>query len=192
VQPFPTKRPVIAPRTVVAYHGCSMATAEIILTDNRFLPSTNTYDWLGAGIYFWEYAPYRALEWARLKCTKSGDEAAVLGAKVRLGRCLNLLDTRHSAGLSYAYDLIAANLHKSVIPANTRTGAHYLDREIIDTYCMNVPFETNRPHQTVRGCYPEGTPVFPGSKLLSHTHVQIAVREAVCISDVHLVLFNTI
>lgn len=53
---------VTAPRTVVGYHGCSMEAAEQILAQQRFLPSQRAYDWLDEGVYFWEYAPYRALE----------------------------------------------------------------------------------------------------------------------------------
>src|SRR5260221_731263 len=56
-----------APETVVGYHGCSRGVAEKIISAQHFLPSTMTYDWLGEGIYFWEYAPYRALEWAQEK-----------------------------------------------------------------------------------------------------------------------------
>ena len=53
---------VTAPKTVVGYHGCSQEIAETILDDYYFKLSTNTYDWLGEGAYFWEFAPYRALE----------------------------------------------------------------------------------------------------------------------------------
>ena len=81
-----------APRTVIGYHGCSRNNADRILVENWFLPSTKTYDWLGEGVYFWEYAPYRALEWAKAKCAPSGEEPAVIRATIRLGRCLNMLD----------------------------------------------------------------------------------------------------
>src|SRR6266516_1241891 len=83
-----------APRTVVGYHGCSRETAERILAGERFIPSRRSYDWLGEGIYFWEYGPYRAYEWAE---GKHRENAAVLGATIRLGRCVNLLDIEHMA-----------------------------------------------------------------------------------------------
>ncbi len=47
------------PLPVRGYQGASLATAETILGD-RFLPSNNSYDWLGTGIYFWQDAPRRA------------------------------------------------------------------------------------------------------------------------------------
>ena len=42
-------------RTIIAYHGCDRAVAERLLEGHRFTPSQNDYDWLGRGIYFWEY-----------------------------------------------------------------------------------------------------------------------------------------
>ncbi len=48
-------------RTVVGYHGCDAAVAERVLAGKTDLKiSTNAYDWLGAGVYFWEHGPQRA------------------------------------------------------------------------------------------------------------------------------------
>src|SRR5437667_12577817 len=82
---MPSRKPqlVTAPRTVIGYHSCSQEAAEQILAEQRFLPSTKTYDWLGEGVYFWEYAPYRALDWAILRCARLGGEPAVLRATIR-------------------------------------------------------------------------------------------------------------
>jgi len=45
-------------RTIFAYHGCDSTVAELVLLGHfRLEPSHNDYDWLGAGIYFWEYGP---------------------------------------------------------------------------------------------------------------------------------------
>ncbi len=53
-------------RIVIAYHGCDAALAKKVLAGKAELkPSTNTYDWLGEGIYFWEHGPQRAYEWAK-------------------------------------------------------------------------------------------------------------------------------
>jgi hypothetical protein len=180
---------ITAPRTVVGYHGCSQQAAEKILAEGRFEPSTNAYDWLGEGVYFWEYAPYRALNWAILKCGRTGEQPAVIGATIRLGRCLNLLDTLHSTDLGIAYTEVRSGLGMRRMPRNTATGAHFLDCEVVNTYCRVIAQATMREYQTVRGCYPEGEPVFPDSKILSRTHVQIAVRDPACILRVHLVQF---
>jgi hypothetical protein len=40
---------------------------------NQWQPSTNEWDWLGHGIYFWEHSPERALRWAQERLAKSGE-----------------------------------------------------------------------------------------------------------------------
>lgn len=50
---------------VYGYHGCDESVAKRILEGRDPLtPSYNAYDWLGSGIYFWEDAPERAMQWA--------------------------------------------------------------------------------------------------------------------------------
>ena len=47
-------------RTVMGYHGCDKALAESVLLGRSELEiSHNNYDWLGSGVYFWEYGPVR-------------------------------------------------------------------------------------------------------------------------------------
>lgn len=181
---------VTAPKTVVGYHGCSREIAEAILAGEDFRLSSNAYDWLGAGAYFWEYAPYRALEWAKQQFGSNGSEPAVLGATIRLGRCLNLLDIEHIPDLLRAYRIVEQNFGNRRMPINTETGAHFLDREVLDAYCHLAKAENDYLYQTVRGSYPEGEPVFAGSKILTHTHVQIAVRDISCLSRLHMVKFS--
>jgi hypothetical protein len=175
-----------APRTVAGYHGCSRETAERIVAGEPFVPSTRRYDWLGVGIYFWEYGPFRAREWAE---TRFGDEAAVLEATIRLGRCLNLLDIEHHDHLAQAYELASqqGSGEDETIPENTLDGRHYMDRSVIELYWRTAAAQTGVRFQTVRACYPEGSPIFPGSRMLSRTHVQIAVRDAHCIMRLRLV-----
>lgn len=178
---------VTAPKTVIGYHGCSREAAETILAEGQFLVSTNTYDWLGEGVYFWEYAPYRALEWAIERYGEG--EAAVLSASLRLGECLNLLDRRHFAEMEVIYQRLMKAMPENRRLRNTERGAHFLDRYIIDAYCRFASEETTTPFQTVRGSFPEGEPIYSGSKLLKKTHTQIAVRDVTCISRVRLVKF---
>jgi len=186
---LPTKL-ITAPRTVTGYHGCSREAAERIVEEQNFQPSTKTYDWLGEGFYFWEYAPYRALDWATRKCERDGGEPAVVQATVRLGRCLNLLDTEYLPGLAEIYDLLAAEAGEAKLPRNTKQGAHFLDRAIIDAFCQTTIRRTTIPLQTVRGTFPEGEPIYPGSKILSRTHTQIAVRDASCVVKISLVQYS--
>lgn len=79
--------------------------------------SENDYDWLGHGVYFWEYSAQRAFEFAcevrdrphhvRQKIKRP----AVVGAVIDLGFCLNLLDSRFTEMVKRAYDDLAL-LHK--------------------------------------------------------------------------------
>ena len=52
-------------RTIIAYHGCDESVVRrVLLTGEHLAASENDYDWLGYGIYFWEFGPERAFEWA--------------------------------------------------------------------------------------------------------------------------------
>jgi hypothetical protein len=175
-----------APRVVIGYHGCSLEIAERVLAGEPFVPSSHSYDWLGEGIYFWEYGPFRAREWAK---ERYGTEAAVLEATICLGRCLNLLDVEHHPGFSSAYQIAAQNV-SGRIPRNTDKGAHFRDQFMIEFYCRIQVEEGNLPYQTVRACFPEGDPIVPESAILSKTHVQLAVRDDTCISRLRLVECN--
>ena len=66
------------PNLVIGFHGCSKETYEAVIAKHEELKaSSNTYDWLGNGIYFWENNLARAKEWAE---RRYGEEASVLGA----------------------------------------------------------------------------------------------------------------
>jgi hypothetical protein len=82
-------------RIVVGYHGCDAAVVERVLAGKvRLSLSSNAYDWLGEGIYFWEHGPRRAYEWAieqaRLGAAKVKNPS-LLAARIDLGVCLDLL-----------------------------------------------------------------------------------------------------
>ena len=85
-------------RFVIAYHGCEQKLRDEVISEKRDLVgSKNHYDWLGEGIYFWEYGPERAMEWAEDKKKRGGlKEPAVLGAVIQLGRCFDLLGRKNT------------------------------------------------------------------------------------------------
>ena len=178
-----------APRTIIGYHGCSQDVADRIFAEQRFLPSIRAYDWLGEGFYFWEYAPYRAFEWAEQKCKREGGTPAVIRATIKLGRYLNLLDIKHIPDLNETYKSFAEMAGAERMPRNTDRGAHFLDREIIDAFCRVFAQDVATPLQTVRGSFAEGAPIYPGSKILQRAHTQIAVRDTACILRASLVQF---
>src|ERR1043166_9746210 len=94
-------------RTIVGYHGCdAMLAGKVLAGKLQLKPSSNPYDWLGAGIYFWEHGPQRAYEWAIEQARVSGAKVrspCVLGARIRLGQCLDLLDTAYTRLLRQWY-----------------------------------------------------------------------------------------
>lgn len=77
-------------RTVVAFHGTTVAAANRLVNGGAFTPSSKTFEWLGTGVYFWEYAPKQAWWWT--KDLRKNPKPAVVGALIRLGNCLDLLD----------------------------------------------------------------------------------------------------
>ena len=166
---------MIAPQIeyVYGYHGCSQSVAELVLQNRTvsLTSSENDYDWLGSGIYFWESAPLRAHEWAARKFGKG--DAAVLGAKIRLGHCLDLMDIDSYGILRRTYlELLGAGLP---LPKNGRY-LHRLDCLVINTATMHAERNLGDPYDTVRCPFVEGEPVFPDSRFYDHSHIQISVR----------------
>jgi hypothetical protein len=168
-------------RTIIAYHGCDESLVNRVLETGETLePSENDYDWLGTGIYFWEFGPDRAIAWANeLKRRKRIKKPSVLGAVIQLGNCFDLLDTRCTAMLQAAHRNYVCVAPKP-FPANEKF-MHRLDCDVIN---YGLPWLTKLfgiEFQTVRGVFQEGTPVFEGSDIREKSHIQIAVRDPSCI-----------
>jgi len=84
---------------VLGFHGCDENIAhKIILQEIPFKISTNKYDWLGEGMYFWENSPARAYQFINdvFEHPQNGKavitKPCVIGAVIDLGKCLNLTD----------------------------------------------------------------------------------------------------
>jgi hypothetical protein len=166
-------------RTVLAYHGCDAAAADAILRGAPFRPSSNNYDWLGHGIYFWEFGAARALGFATLKSTNP----AVVGAIVQLANCFDLMDVRHTDELALGYQALAA-LGRP-LPKNGGAGgkARFLDCAVVN-YTLQAAQRANRPYDSVRAAFIEGRPVYPGGEIYEQSHIQICVRNPACIIGV--------
>ena len=159
--------------SVFGFHGCSSDVADAVLhADGVSLTSSeNDYDWLGSGIYFWEGAPVRALEWAVKKFGQ--DNAAVLGARINLGHCLDLMDVDTYQVLGRTYQALVDSGVK--LPTNGKL-LHRLDCLVINTATAHAESELGLPYDTVRCPFVEGEPVFPNSRFYDHSHIQISVR----------------
>lgn len=95
------------------------------------IPSANSYDWLGSGVYFWENTPERALDWAK-KCFQYPNlsrgrikKPFVIGAVIEPGLCLDLTDMGKMKVLQMAYDFVKESLaHEGkTLPQNTKKNA---------------------------------------------------------------------
>jgi hypothetical protein len=183
-------------RTVFGYHGCDRSIAERVLSGGEFHPSINKHDWLGRGIYFWEYGPERAVQWAREESIRKPDKVrtpASVGAVIHLGRCFDLLDVRYTAYLRNAYDGFVAAQEASGNPRLTNEGLtnragdlllRRLDCAVLNWAIEELEKVAGVPFQTVRGVFVEGDSAFPGSCIKDKSHIQIAVRDPACIIGV--------
>lgn len=184
------------PAFVFGFHGCDQAIKEAVLSGGEPLkPSTNNYDWLGSGIYFWEQNPVRAMDFAALAMQHPGrytsrpiTTPAVLGAVIDLGNCMNLMDAAHLERLKYAYDYLETNVREAgtQMPTNHGRGPdrplRELDRAVIETLCAYTEMHGIDPkYDTVRGLFMEGEPVYPGAGFRAQAHIQICVRNINCI-----------
>ena len=177
-------------RLIIGYHGCDKAVAEDVLLNGASLKlSENQYDWLGQGIYFWEYGPKRAMDWAVFQKTRGKvNEPCVLGAFIHLRRCFDLTDTTATDMLAAWHGRLkqAEDAGSIRLPENKRAadGADLLLR-YLDCFVFNWGLkelaDAGHGYQTVRGVFVEGPPAYAGSGVMTKTHVQVAVRDPACI-----------
>lgn len=162
---------------VYGYHGTSRSRADKIIAEG-FQPSTNGYDWLGTGVYFWQDAPNHALHWAQKMYSQ---EPAVVKSRLRLdSTCLDLLDMANLDnpnfwmdsynGFTTIYRRIGAALptQNPDIP-----GKRYLDCAFFDY--IKVSLSSKRSIGAIRSAFVEGKRIFPDSAIYDKTHIQIAI-----------------
>lgn len=180
-------------RTVIGYHGCDAKVAEQLLRGESFKPSQNDYDWLGEGIYFWEYGADRALQFAEDQRARGKVKTpAVVGALLQLGNCFDLMDTRFTKNLGEAYATFATLSKRSKTPLPRNTGKtkdlmlRRLDCAVIkwNLELLAGLAENSIKYDTVRCGFVEGKPAFKGSGIREKSHVQLAVRNPSCIIGV--------
>jgi hypothetical protein len=178
------------PSFVFGFHGCHISTAKKVVSGKAHLrPSTHDFDWLGAGIYFWENDPVRAIEWAREKAIRERErgrvfEPAIVGAAIDLGECLNLLDVTSNRLLRLGYKFLknAQNNLGLPMPVNRNLKGEsdlklrHLDCAVINSLHALIEKQEGTPFDSVRAAFIEGDPVYPKGKFYKKTHVQICVR----------------
>ena len=189
------------PTFILGFHGCDKSVAERILEGKDALhPSSNTYDWLGNGIYFWENNPDRALQYAKEikrhpeRCKEKIKIPYVLGAVIDLGHCLNLLDSKYLQIVKESYKILS-NFHvykNKPLPQNKPIGnsdellLRKLDCAVIEmahTYNDYLIKNKKRSYSfdTVRGVFCEGEKLYPNAGFCEKNHIQVCVRNPNCI-----------
>jgi hypothetical protein len=177
---------------LLCFHGCEADVADAIFSGKQGLnASTNDYDWLGKGIYFWVGSAERAWHWAAVRKKGKIKKPAVVGAVVYAGHCLNLTDFGVVDEISKAYESLR-NIHKTAelaLPANSEeiAGTEYnrrLDCAVIEH--VHKLRRDSKPaameYDSVYGVFEEGKPIFPGAAMRKYNHIQIAVRNTDCIA----------
>jgi hypothetical protein len=184
------------PGLIIGFHGCdSMTRNAVVLNETSLYPSTNNYDWLGHGIYFWEFNQKRAIQYAeelQKQVRKSKMpilQPAILGAVIDLGYCLDLLDSEFLEMLRKSYDNLILDYtnrgqklpeNKSPSQSNEKL-IRNLDCAVIENVHQLGQELSVKPFDTVRSAFTEGQEVYPTAGFNDKNHIQICVRNPNCI-----------
>ncbi|UXX80958.1 hypothetical protein N7E81_07585 [Reichenbachiella carrageenanivorans] len=178
------------PSFVLGFHGCDKDVALKILNGKQTLnPSTNSWDWLGEGMYFWEHDAFMALSYAQDVATDAQFAKGkiktpfVIGAIIDLKSCWNLPTSGGVKLLKKGYKGLkkTTQLAGLEMPKNKNYAARFLDRAVIE-YIHGINEENNfNKFDTVRGAFEEGDPVYDGTTITQKNHIQICVRNPKCI-----------
>lgn len=174
---------------ILGYHGCDAETAEAVFSGESSLkPSKNDYDWLGDGVYFWEYNARRAYDFAVEMSRRphpSGQKIkspAVVGAIIDLGFCLNLLDTRFIQLVKAAYEetVVLYEAMDKTSPKNS--GGPDLVNRKLDCLVLRVLHQTRSDQKlqafdSVRAAFFEGDRLYDNAGFSAKNHIQVCVRD---------------
>lgn len=180
---------------VYGYHGTSLSRAERIMAEG-FQPSTNGYDWLGTGVYFWQDAPNHALHWARKMYRQ---EPAVIKSRLKLDRtCLDLLDMADIDNPDFWTDSYNGFIQMcqrtgKLLPTQNPdiAGKRYLDCDFFDY--LRAAFDRDVESESIgsiRSAFVEGNRIFPNSAIFDKTHIQISVINLDLIEHSYIYLFE--
>lgn len=178
--------------TVRGYHVTPRSNADSIHRLG-FKPSTNPYDWLGEGIYFFQDGPNFAYHWGTSD-RRAGrhDDLALFAADIELHGFIDLLDFAWGQFLREA----SATLEESADPeylkakekqkeyefgVDQRQG-HWLDQYVIQAAASGMK-EKGIEVMGVRSAFWEGAPLYEKSHIMDRQHIQIAVRNVAAIKD---------
>jgi hypothetical protein len=188
------------PGLILGFHGCDKAVADEVINGKAELKfSENTFDWLGKGIYFWEYSAERAFDYANeVSLHKKGsnviNEPAILGAVIDLGYCLDLIEFKNLAILKRNFDYFKTTCDSSGtdLPKNKAIGGtndlllRDLDCAIIEFLHQSRIDTDERPYDSVKGVFLEGKDLYPNAGFKEKNHIQICIRNPNCLKGFSL------
>jgi hypothetical protein len=178
---------------VLGYHGCDRKLAEKVFSGQAALKAShNDYDWLGDGIYFWEYNAHRAFDFATEVATRRRHPGqriktpAVVGAIIDLGFCLNLLDGRYIEMVRAAYEELVKSSTENGIELPSNTGGHDLLKRNLDCAVLRTLHQARQDageerFDTVRAAFVEGERLYENAGFSAKNHIQVCVRDPRCI-----------
>ncbi len=176
---------------ILAYHGCDKSVADKVIKNNGSLKkSSNDYDWLGHGIYFWENSYSRALDYAKeLKASgrsTSINKPAVIGAVLDLGHCLNLLDYENLNLVKKAYSALKVVTEASTSSLPENKGGTDLLKRHLDCAVLEFLHKIREgidlhDFDSVRGMFTEGKELYPNAGFKAKNHIQLCIRNPNCI-----------
>ena len=183
---------------VIGFHGCNRSVVEKVIAGKiELIASTNDYDWLGSGIYFWENNEERAWQWAKELSKRSNSSIktpAVIGAVIDLGYCFDLTDSSYLQELKNAYDVLKETCHNldKELPKNKPIGnsdallLRRLDCSVVQTALELNKKANTHSYDSVKGVFWEGQELYPNAGFREKNHIQICVCNPNCIKGYFL------
>lgn len=186
------------PNLILGFHGCDKSVVDkVIAGEEELIASTNDYDWLGHGIYFWENNVDRAKDWAIQMSKRLGSSVrnpAVIGAVIDLGLCFDLTDNHYLSELKDSYSVMKkiSESNGEPLPANINVGKstdlllRKLDCAVIENVHTIHRLVGSKPYDSVRGVFWEGKELYPNAGFREKNHIQICVCNPNCIKGYFL------
>ena len=144
----------------LGFHGCDISVFNSVVNGTAELSySENSFDWLGNGIYFWEYSPDRALEYKNLRLLKDNYD---LFKDTQIASGFILPKNKHGGSVS---DLLLRDLDCAVI--------EFLHQSRIELGL--------KPYDSVKGVFLEGDNLYPDAGFKEKNHIQVCIRNPNCI-----------
>lgn len=182
----------LLPSFILGFHGCDQSVAEKVLNGEEHLqPSTQSYDWLGHGVYFWENDPHRALSWAEEKKERANvcsseiiNNPAVVGAIIDPGYCFNLfssaalevLRTTHKSFVKTCREADVELPQNKALKTSEDLLLRHLDCAVIEYMHAARKEAELASYDSVRGVFFEGDDLYQNAGFKEKNHVQVCVR----------------